>query len=735
MEHGTSCHHCGLPARARGLLEKGPWFCCFGCRLAHELALPVNEPGSSPLTGTLLLRLGLGIFLAINIMVASWLSYSREWFGAAARASGDYESLVSLFAHFAFFLCTLVVVLLGIPLLSDGIRRWTGPFGRGTIPAGGRFDAQLLIVIGVFSAYTLSAVHVWRGEGSLYFDTAAMVLVIVTLGSYLEAGAKERAASSARRAVATLPAKIWVRRCEELLELDTSTVELGDVVRVQPGEMVPIDGHVVSGLSCLDEASLTGESRPRAAEPGDPVWAGSTSLDGQLWVRAERVGDGTVLALLERSLEEARACQPEVQRLADRVAAVFVPGVVVLALGVCVWRSWHGQLAGGILDGLSVLLISCPCALGLAAPLASWNALRRAAEGGLLIDSAATLERAATVDRLYFDKTGTLSEPVLALTGVTMSSGVDERQAIEQAASLEAASNHPLARALLSWAARQGIRPRAVEMARTVAGLGIEGQLDGWILRLGSVRWARRLGFDVEEKVNEGSTNVLYLMSEEHLLACFELAEKPRAGARESIATLRRLGIEVGILSGDQEGATQRLAALLGIDAEGALLPADKMQRLADARASGRGRPRLAMVGDGLNDAPALAAADVGIALGSAGDLAKSSGNVRLLSDRLETIPLLFAIARDTRRRILLNLAWSFSFNSVGILLAVFGRLTPVFAALAMVLSSLIVVRVSRQAGLAALTAASGKNLAGADVAETSVVPWSPSRLTVEAGG
>lgn len=646
------------------------------------MALAAAEGEAAP-GNTLLLRLGLGIFLALNIMVASWLSYSEALFGAAARAEGLHASLAALFSYLALFLSTLVFALLCVPLAADAFRHL----------AARRITTELLISVGVGSAFLLSAVHTFRGEGSLYYDTAAMVLVIVTLGSFLEAGARRRAASSASELLAALPRSVRIRRGGETVELEAVEVRAGEVVQVLPGGTVPVDGRVVEGASRVDEASLTGESRPRTAEPGERVLAGSTSRDGQLWVRAERVGDETVLALMQRSLAEARSMKPPIQRAADRVAAYFVPAVVVLALAVFAVRTWQGDAAAGILNGLAVLLISCPCALGLAAPLASWHALRRAAEQGILIDSPATLEGAAAVRRVFFDKTGTLTRPELALDATWLAPGVVPEEALAWAASLESASAHPIARALVEEAESRGIETTIPESASTVAGMGVDGHVAGRRLRLGSARWIERLELPDPSPPTSGSS--VYLFDDERVLARFDLDETPRPDAAEALDDLRSASMEVAILSGDRPEAARRVAELLGVPARGALLPGEKVERLTEARTSGR----VAMVGDGLNDAPVLAAADVGIALGSASDLAKRSGNVRLLSDRLDRIPLVFAIARDARRRIRANLLWAFSFNSAGIALAAFGWLTPIFAAAAMVLSSLVVVRISSRAG------------------------------------
>ena len=686
MIESPDCHHCGLPVAAGRRTGSSSRFCCFGCRFAHELAAPASvggADGAPPAGGTLLLRLGLGIFLALNIMVASWLSYSQEIYGAGARASGVDAVLPAVFSYLALFLCTLLVVMLGLPLASA---------------AAGRINAQTLIILGVFAAYLLSAVHTLRGEGSLYYDTAAMVLVIVTLGSYLEAGAKRRAATAASRLLATLPAGVRVRRGDATREVSIEEVSPGDLVQVRPGEILPVDGEVAEGSSWIDEASLTGESRPRAVERGDAALAGALALDGQLWLRSERVGGETVLALMERSLAAARAQRPEVQRLADRVAAVFVPVVGAVALAVFAFHAWQGQPATGLLDGLAVLLISCPCALGLAAPLACWHGLRRAAQRGILVDGAPTLERAAAIEGLYFDKTGTLTRPEPAFEQVAVAPGTTHRQALAWAAGLESTSTHPIARGLLRLAENRGVELPLASAGRALPGLGVEGEIDGLSLRLGSRRWAERSGLENEPLVCEApaAASSVFLMGEGSVLARFDLEEELRPGASRAVSDLRRLGIEVRVLSGDRSEPTRRVARELDVAAESELLPDDKVQRLLTARGAGA---RLAMVGDGINDAPVLAAADVGIALGSASDLAQRSGNVRLLHDRLQGVPELLRIARDVRWRIRANLLWAFGFNSVGVALAASGWLTPVFAAAAMVLSSLTVIGISSGSG------------------------------------
>jgi len=671
----------------------GLQFCCFGCRIARELARPAAPGDTVAPGGTLLLRLGMGIFLAMNIMVFNWFTYSREWFGAEAAVPGEYAGLAALFSYLLMFLATAVLALLGVPILSDVLAGWRG---------GVRIDANLLILVGVTSAYAVSVTNTVRGEGSLYYDTTAMVLVLVTLGNYLEAGAKRRATSSAGALLASVPSRAWVRRGGEVAEIDVGDLAIGDRVRVRAGEAVPADGSIVEGTSHVNESILTGESRPRQVDPGDRLLAGSLNLDGQLWIEARHIGEDRAISRMQRMLDEARLHQPPIQRVADRIAAAFVPGVVLLATGVFALFAWNGDPLEGLFVALTVLLISCPCALGLAAPLATWSALRRAAERGILIDSAVTLERASRVGRLFFDKTGTLTEPQLKLDRIEPADGVAETDALRWAAALETTTLHPIGRALVQESEARSVKLPAATDAVTLPGLGIEARVDGRLLRLGSGRLVERSGLaeTAGSETLDGETTVIYLMDERRVLASLHVAETLRPDAAAALASLRNSGVEVSVLTGDQAGPARRLARSLDVAVDAALLPADKLDRLRDARARASGKRRgVAMVGDGINDAPVLAAADVGFAMGSASDLAKQAGNVRLIFDRLDGVPIALATARSCMRRVRWSLGWAFGYNGIGLTLATMGLLTPIFAASAMFVSSVVVVAISRGAG------------------------------------
>lgn len=649
------------------------------------------------------------MLLAMNLMVFSWFFYSRE-LGGAPAIGAEYAVLVRLFAALQMFLCTGIVALLGVPLASDALARLLTP-RRGSTGLRSlldRIDVELLIVIGVGAAFTLSLLHTVSGDGPLYYDTTAMVLVVVGVGRFLEAGAKRAVVRSAEALLPGLPDRVTVWRDARRTELGVAEVVRGDRVEVRAGEAIAVDGIVEQGRSQVDEASLSGESMPRRVAPGERVLAGSINLSGLLVVEAQRVGEARAMMRMRELLDGARLRQPEIQRVADRVASWFVPGVVVLALAVFAWHGRSGDFEAGLFSALSVVLISCPCALGLAAPLASWHALRSALDRGIVFESSASLERAARISRVVFDKTGTLTDPEVEMDRLVVVAGASPRQALSWAAALETTSMHPLARCLLGAAERSGIELPVVEDARVIPGIGVEGVIEGRRLRLGGPELARD-GDERDEDDEEDTGAAIRLClceADGTVLARLRFTERLRADAEPTIARLRRMGVEVTVLTGDRAAPAERIAARLGVETHSRLLPEDKVTKLEEIRARGRGG--VAAVGDGLNDAPLLAASDLGITLGSATDLAQQSGQVHIVGDQLTRVAEVLEISRRAVRRIRVNLGFSFGYNLLALPLAASGRLSPVIAALAMACSSLTVIALSRAAGQPFATADAG---------------------------
>jgi Cu+-exporting ATPase len=638
-----------------------------------------------------------GIFLAMNMMAFSGISYGQHWYGHGGQHH-QHGNLESLFAYLLMLMCTVVIATMGMPLAADAVNNLV--HGGETVSRSrrwvARIDVNLLICVGVLAAFVVSVWNTLRGQGGLYYDTAAMILTLVTLGHYLDSSARRKAMAAARQLVATLPQQAFVREGDDVRAVSADDVQPGDVVRVRPGERLPVDGVVRGGESHVQEANLTGESRPRSVCAGDHVRAGTTAVDGLLWIEARAVGAARLVAQMQRLLEQARLSQPPIQRIADRITAWFVPGVVLLAIAAGALHAGRDGWFDGLMVALSVMLISCPCALGLAAPLATFSALRRAAACGILIDSAATLERLAAVRHLLLDKTGTLTDPALQLQRIVAAPDMDEAQALTLAAAVESASTHPVAHALVQAAAARGLATPAPSASRVLPGLGIEAVIAGQTLRLGSTRLAQQQGATplIDD---DGQSVLVHLMQGSRTLATFALAESLKAGAADLVEQCRQQGVKLTLLSGDAQGPVRRIASMLGIDAHAALLPADKLEHLQKLREQGAGP--VAMVGDGVNDAPVLAGADVGFAVVGATDLAQQAGHVRLLSDRLDRVPLAIALSRHAMARVRWNLFWAFGYNGIGLTLAVLGILTPIFAASTMIVSSLLIVATSRRAG------------------------------------
>jgi Cu+-exporting ATPase len=561
----------------------------------------------------------------------------------------------------------------------------------------GAGNMDLLVAIGTSAAFGISvwALLAGRDDAHLYFESAAVVITLVLLGKWLEARAKRRTTDAIRALEALRPERARLRRDGAEVEVALAEVRVGDEVVVRPGERVPVDGEVIEGESHLDESLLTGESRPVARGPSERATGGALNGEGLLVLRTTAVGTETMLARIVRLVESAQAKKAPIQQLVDRVSAVFVPVVLVIALATLLgWGLARGDWERALLDAVAVLVIACPCALGLATPAALMAGTGAAARRGILIKDAEALELAHAVRVVAFDKTGTLTEGRPRLVQRWAADG-DGDALVATAAALQAGSEHPLARAVL--AAAQGLAPARAERLRAVPGRGIAARVNGRELRLGSLRWMHELGVDTTPAAAAGSDGrtvaaLADVTGAPLLLGVLAFGDEPKPDAAPALARLARMGLETVLVSGDNAGAVAALAARLGIaDARAEVLPGDKARIVGELRARGR----VAMVGDGVNDAPALAAADVGIAMAAADggtDVAMHAAGITLMRGQVMGVAEAIDIARRTRARIRGNLFWAFAFNVVGIPLAAFGALSPVIAGAAMAFSSVFVV-------------------------------------------
>ncbi len=685
------CSHCALPLGWRPVtaLVDGArvWVCCYGCLLALQITRARGEEG---LAAAIVVRLGLAVFFTINVMMVSVPTYVPYVYGGGAVANDG--PLFDVLRVLALFLAAPVLLLLGVPLLTSA---WGGL-------RAGAANADGLVVLGTFAAYGVSVANTLAGRPEVYFDTATMLLVLVTLGRYLEASAKAEAGAAVRSTLAPGPARAQRIRDERIESISPDDLAPGDIVEVQPGGAFPTDGVVVEGIGGVDEAALSGESRAILKEAGAPVASGTCSIDGLFRVRVTARASESAAARIGALLAAARRGRADIERVADRAAGVLVPGVVVIAIGTALVWTWAEGIGRGVLVGLSVLVVACPCAFGIATPVAIWTGLVVAARRGVVLRSAAVMERVAGVRRVLFDKTGTLTTrtPRLVAVEVTCPAVDSEDEVVGQAAALERGLTHPLARGIVAaWQGRgaAGPAPR-VSGTRLVPGRGVRGYVDGVAVAVGNRGFAvGEIGAEdgIPPDDDAGGSRV-YVVADGRLRGILHLGEEVRGQAAGAVRDLRRLGLRVGLLSGDGHAGAIVPGIVPATEAVLDLLPAGKVAEVEAARRSSGGGG-VAMVGDGINDAPALAAADLGIAVADATDVARVTADVAILSDDLGAVPWIVSHARQVMRVARQNLAWAVAYNVGAIAVAASGALNPLVAALAMLGSSLAVVANARR--------------------------------------
>ncbi len=575
-------------------------------------------------------------------------------------------------------------------------------------------DMNTLVAVGAFSAYAYSAAATFfssfferAGVAShVYYDGAAMIITLILLGRLLEARAKGKTSAAIKKLMGLKPKTAHVLRKGEEFEVSVEALQIGDIVLVKPGEKVPVDGMILTGQSTLDESMLTGESMPVAKEVGQKVFAATLNKTGSFTFSATGVGFETMLAQIIRLVEEAQGSKAPIQRLADKVASVFVPIVFVIAFvtfGIWYFLSADATFSRALINFVSVLVIACPCALGLATPTAIMVGTGLGAQSGILIKGGEALEKIHRLSVVVFDKTGTLTRGKPEVTDVIAAAGLDKRQVLTVAAALEKTSEHPLAQSILLMAQSENITIDPTRKFEALSGLGAKAEVDGKSCLIGNRLLMNDQGVLVglldgvaAKLAGEGKT-VVYVAVEKKIIGLIALADVPKASARQAVESLKRRGLKVAMVTGDNAGTAKSIAAQLGIERVMAeVLPGSKADEIRKLQAEGE---VVAMVGDGINDAPALAAADVGIAIGAGTDVAIEAADITLIRDDLTGVPEAIALSASTMRVIKQNLFWAFIYNIIGIPIAAgalypfFGiLLNPEFAAAAMAFSSVSVV-------------------------------------------
>ena len=567
------------------------------------------------------------------------------------------------------------------------------------------------VAYGVFAIYQIGF-GLGHGDGDLvakyhmdlYFESAGMILTLITLGKFLETRSKGKTSQAITRLMDLAPKTARVLREGGEMEIPVEEVLVGDRIVVRPGQAIPVDGTVVEGASAVDESALTGESLPVDKGPGDKVAAASINKSGSFVFEATRVGQDTTLAQMIRLVEEASSSKAPIAKLADKVAGVFVPVVMVIAaVTALVWLAVTHSPEQALTAGVAVLVISCPCALGLATPVAIMVGTGKGAENGILVKSAEALETLHAIDTVVLDKTGTLTQGRPQVTDILPAGGVTESALLGLAACLEAPSEHPLGAAIVEEAGARGLPRQPVERFAAVHGRGVEAVLGGRRCLAGNRAMMEEAGVDLsawEDRAQalaaQGKTP-LYFAKDTSLLGLIAVADTPKPTSRDAVAAFRSLGIDVIMLTGDNRRTAGAIGAQLGVtEVMAEVLPQDKERKVSELQSQGR---KVAMVGDGINDAPALARADVGLAIGAGTDVAIESADIVLMKSDLLDAAAAVELSRATIRNIKENLFWAFFYNSLGIPLAagVFfpllgWQLNPMFAAAAMSLSSVCVV-------------------------------------------
>ncbi|MGD9795496.1 MAG: heavy metal translocating P-type ATPase [Acidimicrobiia bacterium] len=572
-------------------------------------------------------------------------------------------------------------------------------------------NMDFLVALGTTVAYLYSVVVVFApdvlpvevGERQVYFEVSAVIIAFVLLGKYMEDIIKRKSSAAVRKLMDLRPAVAHVVRDGQEMDIPAETLQVGDIVVVRPGEKVPTDGTVIEGGSAIDEKLLTGESIPVTKGPGDQVIGGTVNATGSFRFEASRVGAETTLNQIISLVEEAQTSSTQIQRIADQVTAYFVPAVVAVAVASFIGWTIAGNLPQAILSFIAVLIIACPCALGIATPAALMVGVGKGAEAGILIRGAEHLERAVKLTTVVFDKTGTLTKGEPTVTDVVVLSAgighvpITEEDALHLAAAAESGSEHPLATAIVH---RASMLQRAMPSAsgfEAIPGSGVRVDVDGQEVLFGNRRLMNDRGVAIAGEAEptmlrleeEGKTAIL-LARRGVLEAVIAVADTVKDHASDALTQLKKDGITVVMLTGDNERTARAIARQLGIERVIAgVVPKDKALEIQRLRDSGE---IVAMVGDGINDAPALATADIGIALGSGSDVAKETGGLVLIRDDLRDVAVAIRLSRATMRKIRQNLFWAFAYNTAAIPIAALGYLNPIIAAAAMALSSLSVI-------------------------------------------
>jgi len=664
------CAQCELPVSDKTAIikkvhgEELP-FCCSGCSFTYSVT---GEKGQEGISMLYVAKMVLGGFFAMNVMLLSFLTYSSEF--TKALQIGNLHNLNNIIQ---LIMAIPVMLILGLPYLRSAIQNR-------------KFDTDTLIAIGTFTAFFFSIYQITI-QGKVYFDTACMILFLVTMGRLLESSGKARASRILDKIKVQLPEKVIKIHQEQEIEIHTSEIQIGDIIKIKTGERIPADGQVLWDSVAVNEAMFTGESKWIEKQVYDKVYAGTVVADGILTMKVEKSGEETALSNIQRLSQMAKLRETRLQKLVDKIASYFTPIVLIVAV-ICFLGWWFGanNAMKGFESALAVLIVACPCALGLATPIAQYLALSKTAEIGVIVQDLEVLDKLHLAKRIYYDKTGTITEAKFSLHQEVWLK--DKFTFLPFLLAIEQHSNHPLAKSLLNYYRNADLTLPMLQNIQNYTGKGIVAEFEGKKILCGSEKLLLEHQIAIPKEILNipEELPVVYYAFHQELIAVFVFEDKIRDDFRMFQEKIHEYYLEEVILSGDHEKSVQRIARQLNIRKwKHSLLPQDKLDILK------QDKDVHIMLADGINDAPALAEAEIGVAVSKAEDIAKQSADIILLGDLLQLTEVM-RLAKFVRKIVISNLFWAFFYNLIAIGLAVMGYINPIFSAVAMVVSSLFVV-------------------------------------------
>ncbi|MEK7431879.1 MAG: cation-translocating P-type ATPase [Cyanobacteriota bacterium] len=644
-------------------------------KFGYELVTKNQKENTEQVTDMYLLKLALVWFLSMDIM-----SFSLGIYYAQLE---NYKEVIPFVIYIQMFLCTLVIFVSGFSILKSAFLKLLK----------GKLSMETLVSFGAITAYSYSVYETFIGKFNVYYDTASMIIAFVLLGKFLESSSKNKAGQTIKKLM-NLGSKtaIVIENEKEILK-NIEDVKVNDLLIVKAGEKIPVDGFIIEGESYIDESMLTGEVKAIHKKLDDKVYSATINQDGYFIFKATDVGENTTLAKIIELVEKAQNEKTESQKLADKLSVYFIPIVIFLSvLTFVLWFYISSNNEIALVNAIAVLVVACPCALGLAAPMATYTALDKAAELGIIIKNSNNIEVINKIDVIFTDKTGTLTEGKMKVSNITFYDNLelDHNFILKILGSVEKYSEHPISKAILNYVKEKNIELENIKDFKLTKGMGIEGKFNDLYIKIGSYIFLNTNSNQINDINNENIVTKVFCSINDKLVCSIEVEDKIKTGVNETLNYFKQKNIKVVMITGDNKVSAEKIAKLLDLEEfYYEKLPADKVDIILKAK---KEQKKVMMIGDGINDAPSLVSADIGVAISNASDISIESADVNILRNDFESIPKIFEISYLSLHYLKINMIWAFSYNFISIPLAMGGILKPIVASAAMAISSLLIV-------------------------------------------